>query len=752
MREDGEPFGYVTVSAPAGPQETFQSREATAVRLARHVAVLFGVDVPDNPAGRTWVADFQRVRVNEIGQGALSPDRSQPRGPARADQAALDTIASGTLQKYGPDNKAALILAGSETLFEQVRAVMDEVLGVVAISEDGKPCSPVTVMAAWALLIADVMRAQPVLTAAAIKARSVQAARSMHWSPEGDTSIVLDPSERPEPPMFVDSESTRPTQLSILDATLPSTMTLLLRREREDDASEAQLKASLIDMWCSYLLGSADKACAWITQTAGSRSHGSEAFIPLTAPAQSFVSDILALRPMIMPLGEGTADAVPVMFDPAKSTHVNRLLPRVASIPELQRLEESSQRALLMTQMTLLALFRDGDRFKSQPLQVAALRDGRLIVSRADRLWGADDPLSVYLRLRSLCFEIETRRDDLDGAGQRELGRSIVDATETLHDGWRDGVVPDFIWINTVNDTSPFYRKLIGLVEAVDPPYARDLRRRLLEYWDDATTGSGLRGIWQSTVDVEKATLDETGLISLVHNWAALRMAYGSPRETVKALRSTRDVLLPARRRTAQARHSDKAYRITLQIMVQPIYRLTVSDGPAAGTEDREPPLSGTDARWLIDTARSVADDLQGTTMGNQVLAKDWEPESAQVTDSHLNFINSLLRAQIIVSRHSGDRAEAQRNHARAVDTLLLACRAFSRKLEQSQEGGHPKAAPGTLRYSQLNEYYRQLARTAVGTGPDDDSTASRLGEAREILDALDPAEGATDVLTRGGI
>src|SRR5436190_12668864 len=101
--------------------------EVAAARLARKVGPLFGVPWPDGPfGGRTWISDYARITLSEIARGAPLPTREQAARLTRPDDGAWtmvdrigvagshavlpNEIANATLNRFGPDTRAAVVL------------------------------------------------------------------------------------------------------------------------------------------------------------------------------------------------------------------------------------------------------------------------------------------------------------------------------------------------------------------------------------------------------------------------------------------------------------------------------------------------------------------------------------------------------------------------------------------------------------------------------------------------------------------
>ncbi|WP_239310572.1 hypothetical protein [Frankia sp. Cj3] len=228
-------MSLLPVVVPAIPEAR---AEIVPARLARKVAPLFSVAWPDSPFGTaTWVSDFQAITLSEIARGAPLPTRSQV--SALRDQAPHDgwalvdrigvtgpagalpnEIANATLNRFGPDTKAAVVLTGVNRLIEPLRAGLEDAIALL-VDESGKPLSPGLKLAAWAGVLVEVFRSQPALLVAAIHARAIQ--RPLTVVLEAPLSHRLDPElltrcEIGAPRGTV--APSRPRDLDIVDATL----------------------------------------------------------------------------------------------------------------------------------------------------------------------------------------------------------------------------------------------------------------------------------------------------------------------------------------------------------------------------------------------------------------------------------------------------------------------------------------------------------------------------------------------------
>ncbi len=304
-------MSFLTAVVPEG--EVPRS-DVVAVRLARKVAPLFGVTWSGSPFGRTWVCDLAAVTLAEIGRGAPYPERGTQPGPTGTGQepwahvgrgvwtpdraAAPATLPAATLNRFGPDTKAAVVLTAAN------RLLVDATAGIVDVGRHlaARDVHPVLRLAVWAGLVAEVYRGQPAVVVAAVQARAIQRSLTAHWRENVTLTDEpgLPPAARCELPLTgVDDgrdragSSTRPVAFDLIDATLapfdlrlPATgpSSAVLTADRVDD---------LADAWCRRILklGSPGRGITWLTETDGHRRV--EAYLRVGAQVAPFIAEVL---------------------------------------------------------------------------------------------------------------------------------------------------------------------------------------------------------------------------------------------------------------------------------------------------------------------------------------------------------------------------------------------------------------------------------------------------------------------------
>lgn len=644
----------------------------TETRLARNVAGLFGVEVPGSGTGMRWVCDYNELTIGEIGRGAPSPDRNDAfevgelgwhavgraviQGPAKGTggvavlprrlPGGLDEVARATVQRYGPDTKAALILMAADHLFSSILPVMEDVLEVLGTSDDGLPAADATRICIWAAMIADAFREQPALFNAAVRARAIQQAAMTPWEP--DCSRVGTPSRaerRPAgAPMAVleaigrhEEDSPSPYTLRILDEFLLERVKPRLTHSsavHETDASSVFLGLDLIARWMRHILHSSDRAVTWL------RAEGdvwwSEAYLPEISPLATFIDDVQRQNVELIPfVFDYSKELSRVTFNRRDASHRKRLRPRVPSLPEIARLDEPSRRAALNTHITVLRILRECPSYKCSAMERETVQDAREVVDLAARLFGPLDPLT--LKLASIHLRMERRNRFDTSADPFAVGAAYVDSIERLHEAWQSVLIPDSWWIESVYSNSATLNLHIqDLAAAGQVEEAEHLFTRLRDYWREALPLVGLEiesddGSSRRAADVEKASSDV--LPGLLHNYVGMMAKSPRLEDRLWAIEIGMSVLLPLRRRVGAQRNSDNAVRLTLQVMLRSIDSV-MNEVPAA----RRSHFAG-----LAEEALAA---LSATTMYKSLVQNQLPPDNM----SDLTFLTVLATTLIMLS------------------------------------------------------------------------------------------------------
>jgi hypothetical protein len=295
------------------PEGEFPRSEVVPVRLARKVGPLFGVRWEHEPFGRTWVCDFATVTLAEIARGAPMPSKEEqarldaeerPRSGGGATDAwglvgravwtpgklvAPTTLANATLNRFGPDTKAAVVLTAANRLLEDATSAVTTVCEHLARHGTSRSVA----LAVWAGLTLEVFRGQPALVVAAIQGRAVQRSLTTRWGSQvalsglGSTSARCEIGARG---VADGIDPWQPVRFSLVDDTLRA---LLSGSVAEDDAVGSDKRDDIAGAWCRRLLqmGRPGSGLVWLSETDGHRAaHSYQRVNAMVAP---FVAEVL---------------------------------------------------------------------------------------------------------------------------------------------------------------------------------------------------------------------------------------------------------------------------------------------------------------------------------------------------------------------------------------------------------------------------------------------------------------------------
>lgn len=411
--------------------------EVVPARLARKVAPLFGIRWEQSPYGLTWVCDYTQLTLSEIARGAPGPLRAEaarwekevPAGQWRAVGRSVIThrrpgaakpeplpneIANATLNRFGPDTKAAVILTAANKLLEPVTEAINDALAFLAETSVGDLSLR---LGAWASLVLEVFRSQPALFAAAVQAREIQRAASLRWFPfwdlpkSGQWTMARCEIGASEP-----SESTRgslagPGALDVVDSTLRAVRLPVPARDRGPVVDD------LVRRWLRHLmaLGTFEgDGYLWPTErTPGHRVV--EAFAPHDPTLQDYLNEAVQLI-----YAYADDDVQP---------------PRAACYPAIPPPEaiagfgELSRRAIVLALGTMVrTTFNSGDLDPGDQREVVATFDQ--LATLAWESLGEDDPALAVTLCRVADMRLEALRQD--EANDRQLGGAVADLLAQL--------------------------------------------------------------------------------------------------------------------------------------------------------------------------------------------------------------------------------------------------------------------------------------------------------------------------------
>jgi hypothetical protein len=337
------------------------------------------------------------------------------------------------LNRFGPDTKAGVVLAGANRLLRTATSAVGSVCGHLASSG----CDAQIRLAVWAGLVLEVYRAQPALVVAAVQARLVQRSLSARWGHQVDmVGVTTDgaPSEIHQHRQTGAATGSgaitvqavwRPTSFDLVDATLP-----LLGLAEDTAAGPGLVTPDALDdiasAWCHRLLavGRPGRGVAWLTEDSdGSRRV--EATVRVGAVVAPFVASMLS--------GAPTQDPSP----PALPT-----LPDVAVLsgaPLLQR------RAYLLMTHVAANYVRYRDELLLDWPDLRRMTRGLVneAAQRCAAVLDADDPVTLYLHAYAAYLEVWDRlRSVPEPAGDpasTELTARLAGSQDMVIEAWRSG-------------------------------------------------------------------------------------------------------------------------------------------------------------------------------------------------------------------------------------------------------------------------------------------------------------------------
>lgn len=444
----------------AVPDSEVRRSEIVATRLARKVAPLFGVIWENNPFGCTWLCDFSALTLAEIARGAPYPPREiqSAMDGAAAQRAGLDdgaaevaawtragraiwtlrrgptpaAIAHATLNRYGPDTKAAVVLTGANRLLQDVTKAVANVCGYLA----DRQISPELRLAVWAGLVLEAYRGQPALIVAGIEARAIQRALVTPWT--GQVSLLghddwarceIGATAGPDPdPASIRrpaADPHQPVSFDLIDATLPL-LGLPLPVEDGPLVSEVDLLDDVTSRWCRRLLqiGRPGRGIAWVAEQRG-----------LHRTLQTYVR----VGSLVAPFVAEVCTAFAIGRGGSRSPGPDQLpdLP-----PELHSMPPMTQRAHLLSAHTVANYVRfHDDALRHQPELRAATRDSVHAARDAAVCLGPADPVRLLLDGYAAYCDVwdSGRAPDPDHGQLRQAAARLAAGQDEIVTAWHDG-------------------------------------------------------------------------------------------------------------------------------------------------------------------------------------------------------------------------------------------------------------------------------------------------------------------------
>lgn len=576
------------------PSEPPHRSALVAWRLARNIAPLFAIDLPDNSAGATWVCDYNTLTLAEIARGAPLPARekgshevhgqtkSLPKGQwglrgralLKGDGEGTPTqptdnreIAPATLNRFGPDRKAAAVLIGADTLLRGALPAMEEVIRTLGVREHGGQVAPRVRVMIWAALVHELYRSQPALFAAAVQARRIQRALTTGWSPMLSEGLDVARCEfgSDEVGAWVQAPPDRaPRTLAVLDETLRRLIKPALR-DRAADANQDYLADELVGRWPKYLLQSEDSGLTWIVDADHNRRR-LEVYQPITGPLNALLDEI---APSLLEVdiedhsGEDGAD-------PCVEPAWRSLLPRVPGEGELRKLDLGVARLTLWILLQIHRVLRESHRYGIVHIKRAVTEDLASVHRLATALFGADDLVTVWARNRLGSAQFyDNRLTDAEraGAGVRQVRETVTwlldHSVEQSSAGLRAELL---IYSATTMVERLADARTLGLEAEM-----AELRAELGRLW--LTVFSDLRIQPSTEVGGKPRSQAIRAVAPLLHGYASYLSFAPAQADRAFGLQVQEDLVIKTRTEAGEFRHSDTALGRALHQAVSALWR-----------------------------------------------------------------------------------------------------------------------------------------------------------------------------------
>ena len=639
---DVAPWMPLTVSTPSAPRGRLNNARRTSVRLARNVAVLFGIDVPDTAAGsRPRVSDYNALTSADVGRGA-------PADATRPDEIA---IASATLSKYGPETKAALVLTGSNELFASVEETMRDVLHLVGQAEDARALADSMRITAWAALLLDVYEAQPALLVAALQARAIQRGALIDWAPwvDEDAAPGSDSVEfgtiRNRAGNAADRSREAKT-LDILDGLIREEVKpLALKGDYE--VSNTLLAEDLVDRFAGQLLrGSMESGLARLTVDEQGKKRIDVA-LPRLSLLVGFTEASMQTYHLVEPYQESGPssgrrdDREP--YDPENRDHWRRLLPRIPTRAELARLDTDVAYAAIRTLTVMLRVLRVTRKGPREMRTTCRARLGEL-ATLTEEYFGSDSYPALETRAAHLAavasdLRYRTFQDfDTPYESTLEAGEALYAVYTHVSDRYR-GLMNPGAWLEFIDMASARideWAREIG--DSGNPDRCREIQRQLCDDWEDAFNRLGINPMTRQPHVLKERC---RGLATHLHDWLALAIRMtDDPKLYGRALLMAREVVVPLRRELAQRHGNDRAYRRTLEDVA-----LGICDGITS--------LPPGEAAHALEHLAYVGGELRQTWRVEQLLGQIKPPPGLELSERDARAAVTLVRTYVTLDEHN---------------------------------------------------------------------------------------------------
>jgi hypothetical protein len=563
-------------------------RSETWARLAHRVSAFFGVDLGEAPAGQTWLAEYNNLTSAEIARGGLLPSREwhervhgewlaahkggkialgdSPllpkntfwiaghaliRGTGGGEPALRDAvhvtegiheIAPATTGRFGPDRKAALVLAGANEAFASLLPVFHDVIGTI-LSRQPELQFRVKITL-WASLVLEAYRSQPCLFAASAQARAIQRALSLPWAP----ASIVEPIARSE---FgsTDGQSSgqdpdlEPRELNVLDRTLKACL---------GDERDPYMRDELVSRWVRHLLESPDRGVVWVTETAPGRRE-----------AEVLLSTVDSIRSFL----ETTEQ--PESYE---SDHWSTLCPVAPDKDEIAWMPQKSRQALIWSLVQTYRILRDDPKIEDEDFRRHVTEQMAKAAALSAAVLGPAHPLTYFAANRhALAQQRDLRQDDPKASIEAglEVNRTAARLSELQHAGMVSGA----FYAEVLVASSAAIRLSMADAEASGQhELATEIQNDLRWLWDSvfSTVGVDLDRELENARHGQTSTL-LAALSPHVHNYARFLCDLDDIQAKERALVLMESVVIPAREGLARARKTERPLRLSLQVAVQVI-------------------------------------------------------------------------------------------------------------------------------------------------------------------------------------
>jgi hypothetical protein len=370
-------------------------RGSTHNNLARLVGPLFGVAVEDAPHRRSWVCDYDRLKIREIGRGAPDASREVMLGDRglRDDQLLEKGVVPSALNKFDPDAKAAAVLASANVLFAPLTADLASALNAIIganrpENEDGADSAlrlaPIVLISFWAVGMLSIYRSYPLLVASALKARAVQRILSANWNietPAGLATALPEYGSSAWAEPLPGSPRDRPVRLECLDHSLAVLNEYLPSPTSSDVEQPADSLAAVMARVILRIGGSGEgePAVIWAAEPDTDQRSVEVYFSPLRA-IKNFLSEQGVTT---LPRSDSEAMSIDVV-------------PELPTPQQWNALEPTAKRLLIEMYSVVYRWLREQDVYgeESEVGEACLTRLGHLEVM-AVRDFGQDDPVAL---------------------------------------------------------------------------------------------------------------------------------------------------------------------------------------------------------------------------------------------------------------------------------------------------------------------------------------------------------------------